>query len=164
MKAEQDIAACMVRLQARIGLEGPRFQRRIEAGALIKYARATGQTDPAYIDENAAARGPHGMIIAPPTYVGTFCNDALAGVIASDVPFDIFLHSDDVVKSFEPIRAGDTIDAVAVFAEAFIREGRNGPLLFQFADMALTNQHGRTVATVRVGSVSFNAPGSKAND
>src|SRR5689334_3908493 len=110
-------------------MKGPTCQRRIEAGALIKFARATGQTDPLYIDEEAAARGPFGVLIAPPTYLSTFANEALVGLMAQDLPLDMFLHTDDIVEMGMPIRAGDWITANAVYADAALRQGRNGPLL-----------------------------------
>lgn len=149
----------LVRLRERIGMTGPAITKKIEAGSLIKFARATGQTDALYLDEAAAARGPYGAIIAAPTYVSIFCHDTLADLITFDLPLSMFLHTDDAVELGPPIRAGDTIDAVARYADAYLREGRNGPLLFQIAEVTLTNQHSAHVATVRVGAVSFDSGG-----
>jgi hypothetical protein len=49
-----NLDALLERLRGRIGITSAQVVRKIEAGALIKFARATGQTDPLYIDEEAA--------------------------------------------------------------------------------------------------------------
>jgi acyl dehydratase len=151
-----NLDALLERLRGRIGITSAQVVRKIEAGALIKFARATGQTDPLYIDEEAARAGPYGALVAPPTYLSTFGNDTLGhGLMEKDLPFDMFLHTDDQVESRRPILAGDQIRAVARYADAYVRVGRNGPLLFQIAEIILTNQKREDVATIRVGSAAF---------
>ena len=96
-----------------------------------------------------------GGLIAPPTYVSCFTADVLTGDLFDfDVPLKRFLHSDDVVENFAPIRVGEVISARARYADVYLRAGRNGPLLFQVAEMSLTRGEA-PVATVRVASVSF---------
>jgi acyl dehydratase len=151
-----ELEPVLERLRGRIGMMSEPVTRKIEVGALKKFARATGQTDPLYVDEEAARAGPHGALVAPPTYLSTFGNDTLSfGLIVKDLPFGMFLHTDDQVESFRPILAGDEITAVARFADAYVREGRNGPLLFQIAEILLTNQRGEDVGVIRVGSAAF---------
>jgi len=159
----KDLEPHLERLRTRIGLVGPVIRRKIEAGALIKFAHATGQTDPIFIDEEAARAGPYGALIAAPTYVSTFANDALVGLIVSDLPLNMFLHTDDAAENGEPIFAGDEITAIARVADVYVREGRNGPLLFQIAEMKLTNQRDEHVSTLRIGSVSFDVKETPAN-
>ncbi|CAN5357089.1 hypothetical protein BH10PSE13_BH10PSE13_04770 [soil metagenome] len=158
--SDADLETLVARLRGRTGLCGPTIVRSIETGALVKYAAATGQTDPLYIDAQAAAKGRFGAIIAAPTYLSSFTNEALVGVMVSDTGFDMFLHTDDGVESFVPIRAGDTIAATACYADAFVKSGGKGPRLFQIAEMRLTNQKQQLVATVRVGMVSFDRDGA----
>lgn len=139
---------------------GPLVRRRIEAGALIRYARATGQTNPFYTDEKAAKEGPFGALIAPPTYIGTFGNEAFEGVFPETPEYGMFLHSSDSVVQHEPIRADDLIEAQAVLASRTLKDSRQGSMLLQTGIMTLTNQHGRCVATVEVGMASFNPGGA----
>jgi hypothetical protein len=109
------------------------------------------------VNEEAARVGPYGRLVAAPTYLSTFGNDTLGhGLIDKNVPFNMFLHTDDQVESRRPILAGDEIKAVARYADAYVREGKNGPLLFQIAEIILTNQKGEDVAVIRVGSAAFN--------
>jgi acyl dehydratase len=135
---------------------GPLVRRRIEAGALLKFARATEESDPLYTDEDAAQQGPYGALIAPPSYVGTFGNEAFAGVFPPAPEFSMFLHTGDTVVHHEPVKAGDLIEAQAVLTSRTMKAGRHGPMLLQTGAMTLTNQHGRCVATVEMGMASFN--------
>jgi acyl dehydratase len=147
--------ACVERLRARIGMERGPVTRTVEAGALIKFARSIGETNPLYLDEAYARTTRFGGLIAAPTYVSCFTADVLTGGLFDfDLPFKRFLHSDDEVENHQPIRAGDAIAASARYADVYVREGRGGPLLFQVAEMHL-RRDGEPVAQVRVASVSF---------
>jgi hypothetical protein len=140
--------ALLETLRLRIGETRGPFVRTIEAGALIRFAAATGQTHPRYFDRN------HGPVAAP-TYISTFCAEAVAELITLDPGLPMFLHSDDVAELGDPIIAGDEIRATARYVDAFVREGRRGTMLFQTAEMRLVNQRNAHVATVRVSAVSF---------
>jgi hypothetical protein len=95
-------------------------------------------------------------VLAPPTYLSVFTNDTLGhGLMVKDLPFGMFLHTEDQVESFRPIVVGDVITAVARYADVHVREGRNGPMLIQVAEISLTNQRREMVATIRVGSAAF---------
>jgi acyl dehydratase len=163
MADRNELQGHLERLRSRIGMIGPGARRKIEAGALIKFARATGQTDPLYLDEEAARQGPFGALIACPTYLSVFANEALVGLLVHDLPLDMFLHTDDVVEMGVPIRVGDEITATARYADAVLREGRRGPMLYQYTDMTLRNQHGHLVAQLRIGAVSFDSKGTTAD-
>lgn len=155
-KPRPDLNGLLEMLRGRIGMESEPIVRKVEAGALKKFARSTGQSDPIYTDEEAARAGPLGVLVASPTYLSTFTNETLGrGLIYKDLPFAMFLHTDDHVESLRPILAGDEIRAVARYADAYLREGRSGPMLFQIAEILLTNQRGEDVAVIRVGSAAF---------
>jgi acyl dehydratase len=151
-----DLAPYVERLRKRIGIERGPVSRLIEKGALIKFAKSIGETHPLYLDEEYAKRTRFGGLIASPTYVSTFAGEVFGGELFDfDLPLTRMLHSDDIVANERPIRAGDVITAKARYADAYVREGREGPLLFQAAEMTLTNQRGERAALVRVASVSF---------
>lgn len=155
--AAAEIEAHLARLRERIGLEGPPVSKLMEQGALINFAKAVGETNPLYIDEAYARASRFGAIIAAPTYVSTFAQVGLPpGMFDLDLPLKRSLHSDDVVKNYLPIKAGDVITTRARYADVYIREGGSGLLFFQAAELTLTNQDDRKVSTVRVVSVNFN--------
>lgn len=134
---------------------GPVVRQHVEFGALLKFARATGQTDPLFIASDADVPGAGSAIVAPPTFVGTFCNEALAGVFDPRPEHDMFLHSADRVRLFTPIRPGDTIEVRAELRSVEERVGRYGPTTVQLAAIELANQNGQCVATIQVEMRSF---------
>lgn len=148
MSETVDVDAVAQRLRAKIGTRGKSTQHKVEPGALIKFARATGQTHPQFLDEE------HGPIAAP-SWLSRYCADACAGLIELDVGLPMFLHSDDAARLGAPIRGGDTITASSHLADVFVKRGKRGAMLFQTVEMELTNQHEAYVATVRVSAVSF---------
>jgi acyl dehydratase len=151
-----DVTAIVERLRGRIGIERGPVVRKIEKGALIKFAKAIGETNPLYFDEDYARGTRFGAIIAPPTYVSCFTADVLTGGLFDlDLPLKRSLHTDDIAETHQPIRVGDDIAAMARYADVYTKTGRNGPLRFQAADMTLTNQRSERVAIVRVVAVNF---------
>jgi acyl dehydratase len=150
-----DLAPLVERLRERIGTEGAALTRMVELGEIVRFAHSIGETHPIYLDEAYARTTRFGAVIAPPTFVSVFTPEAFTGVFDRDMPFARFLHTDDVVENHRPIRAGDVITAQARFVDVFTRTGRNGEMLFQGADMTLTNQDGERVAVVRVYTVYF---------
>ncbi len=143
-----ELDSLLQRLRARIGTKAPPVSRLVEPGALAKFARATGQTDNRFLE---LAHGP----IAPPTYISTFCAEGLSGLFELDIPLPVFLHTDDVAELGDPIKGGDTISTAGELVDVFLKDGRRGPMLFQTAQLVLTNQSGRHVATLRVSKASF---------
>lgn len=148
MEQPVDVASLIERLRARVGTEAAAYSRLVEPGALVKFARATGQTEAVYLDP---ARGP----VAAPTYISTFCADGLAGLFQLDLPLPVFVHSDDVAELGEPIRGGDTITTSGQLVDVFVKNGRRGPVVYQTARLRLQNQHGQHVATLDVSSANF---------
>lgn len=143
-----DIEALLDDLRRRIGTRAEPASRLVEPGALAKFARATGQTDPLFLD---TALGP----VAPPTYLSTFCAEGLAGLFILDLPLAMFLHTDDVAALGVPIRGGDMIHSEGELVDVFVKQGRRGPMLFQTARLTLSNQDGAHVATLDVSTASF---------
>jgi acyl dehydratase len=150
-----DLTELVEGLRKRIGLESRPHVKTIEKGALLKFCTAIGETNPLYTDEEYARTTRYGGLIAPPTYVSVFPPEVISAVIERDLPLKRFLHTDDIVQNFRPIYAGDVITAVARFADVYVKTGRLGPMLFQAADIILTNQNDERVAIVRVVTTNF---------
>ena len=151
-----ELAPHVERLKRKIGFVSRPSVRSVEAGAIAKFARAIGETNPLYFDEAYARTTRFGGIIAPPTYASCFITEMLPGEMFDlDPPLDRALHSDDVAEHDLPIRPGDVITTTARYADVFAKEGSRGPMLFQAADLTLINQQHRRVAVIRMLSVSF---------
>lgn len=128
----------------------------VEKGTMVRYARDTGETNPLYLDEDAAKASRYGSLIASPTFVSWFLKGIVPDEIFDfDLPLETVLHTDDIVEMGVPIRPGDVITAVGELTDVFVRESKRGPMLFQTGDVTLTNQSGEFAGMVRTVSVLF---------
>jgi N-terminal half of MaoC dehydratase len=145
------------RLKRKIGHQSGPYVQSVEAGGIAKFARAIGETNPIFFDDAYARNTRFGGIIAPPTYASCFITPLLPGeMFELDLPpLTKALHSDDIAENDMPIRPGDVLSTVARYADVFIKQGRRGPILFQAADLTVTNQGGRRVALIRMLSANF---------
>jgi acyl dehydratase len=142
-------------LRIRIGLQTPPTVTEVEKGAIARFARVVGARSPLHFDQAYALGTRFGGIIAPPAFVSTFITGHIPEIFADTTPLTRTLHSDDIAQLHRPVRAGDVITAHARYVDAELKAGRNGPLIFQTAELILDDCHGERVAEVRVVSVSF---------
>ena len=120
----------------------------IRADEMIEYARTLGVKDPIYLDEEAAREGPHGGLIAFPTYVVK-----LRG--GQWMPPEVMKHMTragfDAGKDIEfgaPIRPGDRITATSSITEIYEKTGRSGSMWFVVYRQEIRNQRDELVANV----------------
>ncbi len=140
------IETALQRLRARIGMTRPPVRFAIDRSDIRRYAQACGEIWPAYVAGDEA----------PPTFIASLQDEGMGnGLFAMDLPLAKFLHSDDAVELFQPIRPGDVLLGQARYADAFLRAGRNGPMLFQTAEMLVMDAVGDKVARVETTVVSF---------
>src|ERR1700722_1400628 len=132
--------------RAFIGYEfAPRFAD-VEKGQLKFFAKATGETNPIYFDEEAARAARHPMLPAPPTFL--FSLELLApdprgtlGLLGVDI--GKILHGEQRFTHYEQIYAGDRIKLSTRISDIFAKKG--GALEFIVQDTTAENQHGETV-------------------
>jgi len=139
--------------QQAIGLETPPVTAEIEKGAIIKFAQAIGDDNPFFNDEEAAAKGPHGALIAPPTFMRTLT------AVRPELPFDLalerLLDGGSEWEYFVPIKAGDTITAVGKIEDLSERTGRLGVMVFMTVMITYRNQRGEIAATQTNTSIRY---------
>ena len=120
---------------------------------IIAYARALGETNPLYVDEEAARAGPYGAVIAPAgfyTYM-RFRPGPNPRLRAHEGRLGYMAGQN--IEYLEPIRAGDTISARAQISQVYAKTGRTGRLVFVVTRTTYSNQHGRSVMTVESSNV-----------
>jgi len=127
---------------------GP-FSADIEAGQLRLFAKATGQTNPLFLDEAAALAAGYRGLVAPPTF--PIC----AYMLGQADPMDVFralgihvahmLHAGQCFDYADPICAGDRITTQGEVADIVSRKG--GALMFLTLALGAVNQLGEAVAT-----------------
>ena len=116
---------------------------------MIAYAKAVGETNPLYLDEEAANAGPYGTIIAPPLFYNMLnLQPGLDPKVKFGTSgFDAGQHA----EFLEPIRAGDTISAKTQVADVYAKTGRTGTMVFTVRRTTYTNQKGeKTVVVDRI--------------
>jgi acyl dehydratase len=141
-------------LRPLLGTRGEPAVTEVEKGAMRKFARAIGETNPIYYDEKYAAGTRFGGLIAPPTFVAALKAPWIT-LPAAPITFHSHLHTDDVITYFSVVRVGDVITTVAEFTDVFVKSGRVGEMLFETFTFHLTNQGGDPVATLAWTEVQY---------
>lgn len=116
--------------------------------SIRKFALALEDTNPLYIDREAAQQSRYGDVIAPPTYV---CEtwQYYRGQLDEEGGFTDRLEMPDgqAIRAsndyifHRPLRPDDIITARWTIRDIYAKGGRSGPLLFVVVHITYTNQH-----------------------
>lgn len=133
-----------------IGRTTPPQTVDVEKGRLKFFAKAIGETDPVYTDEDAAEAAGYSALPAPPTFA--FClemetNSLWDNIAAMGVPVGKILHGSQTFKYLAPILAGDRITFVTKVSDIYDKKG--GKMEFIIEDTTATNQDGTPVAELQ---------------
>ena len=133
-----------------IGTKLTPFSVAVEKAQLRAFAKATGQTDPVYLEETAARAAGHRSLPVPPTYL--FCLE-----MTSPNPQEIYellgidygrvLHGEQHFVYHHPVFAGDTLSFVPVIADIYDR--KDGALEFVVWETCVETEQGTHVADLR---------------
>jgi acyl dehydratase len=140
-----------------IGHTLPAFQVPVEAGRLRFFAKATGQTDPIYIDEAAARDAGHRGLPVPPTFL--FCLEmeapnpaAIRELLGMD--YRTLLHGEQGFTYHAMAYAGDTLRFEQRIADIYDKKA--GALEFVVRQTRVSNQRDELVAELRCVTVVRN--------
>jgi acyl dehydratase len=111
---------------------------------ILAYAAAYGETSPLYTDPAAAARGPHGGLIAPPTFAVSLRGKHFMPRNSGRNGFD----ADKDIEIGAPVRPGDVLTASSTVHDIYEKTGRSGTMVFIVFRTTVTNQRGETVSVV----------------
>ncbi|RRH82841.1 MaoC family dehydratase [Variovorax beijingensis] len=141
-----------------IGHQLPPFQVEVEKGRLRFFAKATGQTDPVYIDEAAARDAGHPGLPVPPTFL--FCLEmeapnpaAIRELLGMD--YRSLLHGEQGFSYHAMAYAGDTLTFRQRIEDIY--DKKNGALEFVVRKTAVSNQRDELVAELRCVTVVRNS-------
>lgn len=109
-----------------VGREGPRFDMVVERGKIREFARATGSSAAAYLDDAEP--------VSPPTFLTTvaFWQPDAADDLYRQLDIDLrrLLHGEqEFLFLHEPPRAGTVLHAQTVVEETYEKEGRRGGVM-----------------------------------
>ncbi len=97
---------------------------------------------PLTVDEDAARRGPHGGIVAPPTFAAAFAMEPFAKACSDpELALNVLrlVHGEQDLELVEPVRPGDVLTTTGEIT----RIQERGNLDFLEVTTTTRNQHGR---------------------
>ncbi|HMW16920.1 MAG TPA: MaoC family dehydratase N-terminal domain-containing protein [Accumulibacter sp.] len=132
-----------------IGMKVPPHRVHLTAWQLKWFAKAIGETNPVYFDEDAAHKAGLPGVLAPPTFL--FCMD-----MDKEHPFDYLetmgcdlgkmLHGEQSFNYYQPFYSGDTLDFDGQITDIY--DKKNGALQFVVKEVKVWRQ-GELVGDLR---------------
>ena len=122
-----------------------------------RFAVASDDLNPLYLDEEYARQSRYGGTVAPPLFYKADLTDPTpeAGLRPDGgaegrfpippVALDRAVDGGTEVEFFAPIRPGDTLTVKTKITDIYQKEGRSGPLVFVVRETVYTNQKGEKV-------------------
>lgn len=133
--------------RSHIGREFGAHTAEIEKGRLRFFAKATGETNPIYFDEDAAKAAGLPTLPAPPTFLFSMdmeVPDPFEILAIMDIDLGKILHGNQEFTYHKDVYAGDSISFKSTVTDIFDKKG--GALEFVVKKTSATNQHGDVVA------------------
>lgn len=133
--------------QRHIGYVSSPFTTLVERGRLRFFAKAIGETDLVYTDEDAARAAGHPTLPVPPTFL--FClemdrPDPYGWFDDLDIPLPKVLHGAQSFHYHRMAYAGDELTFHSTVTDVYAKKG--GLLEFVVQDNQIHNQRGELVA------------------
>ncbi|CAB3730230.1 MaoC family dehydratase N-terminal domain-containing protein [Achromobacter kerstersii] len=140
-----------------IGAKLPAFTTTVEAGRLRFFAKATGQDDPVYTDDDAARAAGHRGLPVPPTFF--FCLEmdsprpaAMRELLGIDI--GRVLHGEQGFTYHAMACAGDVLRFEPRITDIYAKKG--GALEFVVRETRVSDAAGNLVAEMRAVTVVRN--------
>jgi len=131
-----------------IGKELPEQSFEIEKGKIREFARAIGDKNPLYYDENKAREAGFEGLAIPPTLptVFTMASGMLMNVI-KDLKIDLakLLHGGQEFDYINPIKPGDTVTGKTKITNVIEKSGKGGTMDLIVLETTYVNQSYQTV-------------------
>jgi len=143
---------------ARIGTVIQDFDVEVERGLLRLFARAIGETDPIFFDDEAARKAGYRGVVAPPTYLYCLSEDVPdpnAAIHAFGLDPADCVHAEQEIEQLRPICAGDRLHGETRIEDAFEKKG--GLLKFVVTATRFTDPAGMLVGRLRTTIIASEA-------
>ena len=115
------------RLRALVGERSEAVANVVERGAVRRFAEATGDPNPLYVDAEAARQSRYGRLLSPPTFPRTFDYGRIEGL---DWPGIGPLHGEHRIRYERPLFVGEEVRCYTVVRDYREKRGREGLLGF----------------------------------
>ncbi len=114
----------------------------VEREVVRKFAEAIGDSNPLYVDEEAAEASRYGGLIAPPTFPRTFDYGEVEGVGS---PGQGFIHGEHHIRYERPLFVGEEVRCYAEVKDYYEKDGRKGPLGFLISERVGESPEGERI-------------------
>ena len=139
-----------------IGKETPTVVAEVLAEETIQFAKALGDLNPLYVDEDAARESPFGSLLAPPTFPVTLA----AGNMDPDLFFELGLnfasivHGEQEFEYLRPLKVGEKVTLKGRVADITEKEGRSGVMDVVVLETTGYDQKGEKIFIARMTLLS----------
>ncbi len=119
---------------------------------ILAFARAVGETNPLYTDDDAARQAGYPSLIAPPTFINSIRRD----VVRPDPKIKhgtLTFFASQALEFHLPVKPGDIIRSVTSLEDVYAKTGRSGTMVFEVWKTEMLNQQGQVVAVSRQSMV-----------
>lgn len=133
--------------KADIGKIFPSVTADVEKGRLRFFAKATGENNPIYFDEEAAINAGYTSIPVPPTFFFSLKMDVpnpFENFENLGAPLEKILHGNQEFTYYKPAVAGDTLTFESIVVDIYNKKG--GALEFLVEQTKVSNQRNEHVA------------------
>ena len=118
----------------------------VEPFQLRLFAKAIGETNPIYLEEEAAKKAGYRNTLAPPTFANALSQsspDPFGHWPAMGIELAKVLHGEQKFEYFVPICAGDTITLQDEITDIY--DKKDGAMEFMVTETTVKNQDGELV-------------------
>jgi hydroxyacyl-ACP dehydratase HTD2-like protein with hotdog domain len=136
-----------------IGRETPSWTIEVSRLDVQRFAVATDDLNPLYLDEEEAKQSVYGGLIAPPLfYMAPLTEPKPESELRHDglpyegkfpippTPLPRLMDGGTDIEFLQPIRVGDVLTGRSKIVDLYQKEGRSGPLIFVVRETTFTNQ------------------------
>ena len=149
-----------------IGREVRPWTIEVSRRDVTRFAVATDDLNPLYLDEEQAKHSRYGGLIAPPLfYMAPLTEPVPETELRPDglpfegklpvppTPLPRLMDGGTEVEFLQPVRVGDVLTGRSKITDIYQKTGRSGPLIFVQRETTFTNQRGELVLIEKGASI-----------
>ncbi len=138
---------------SKVGTEYPPIIWEVERGKIKEFAKAIGDPNPVYLDQDAAVGEGYKDIPAPATFLTVpmmWCDKMPAIINDLKINFMMVLHGEEEYEYYHQIYPGDVITGTPKVVKMEEKTSKSGAKMDMITmEVLYTNQKGEEVAKVR---------------
>jgi acyl dehydratase len=148
-----------------IGKQSAASSITLQADAMRDFAKGIGETDPIYLDREAARAAGFADIVATPTYPIAFMAESMDPDLFFDLGLDIpsIVHGEQEFEYYRPVVAGEELRVIGRIADVWEKKGHSGMLDFVVLEAAASDKDNKPVYVSRITLIAKRATEEEAS-